>query len=227
MTPDRLDRLLETSTPPTADASEADLNAMIADAHAEVPTRRRVPRVALGIGLAALLVGGAGVAVGTDGLAWAPWAQDPVGAVSFRMANGFECELRFSEYTADVYSPFLTDVNRALREWYQSTDVVGEASALLPAQRQRYAAMEAAQGEEDAGSDLAELSPEERADEVEHREWVREWVAWDMAVAELEADALRGAGFSVPDDRFVGSERSGQIQCFDEDHKPYVPGAGS
>jgi hypothetical protein len=25
----------------------------------------------------------------------------------------------------------------------------------------------------------------------------------------------------------VGSERSGQIQCFDENHKPYVPGAGS
>lgn len=226
MTTDPLDDLLELSTPRTADASQADIDAMIADARAEVPARRRVPRVALGIGLAAFLVGGAGVAVATDGFGWAPWAQDPVGAVSFTMANGFDCELRFSEYTAGVDSAFLADVNRTLREWYRSTDVVAEASAMLPAQRERFAAMEAGQ-DEDPGADMSQLSPEDRADEIEHRAWFHEWLAWDMAVSELETGALRDAGISVPDDGFVGSERSGQIQCFDEDHKPYVPGAGS
>lgn len=226
MTPDPLDDLLDHSSPRTAPAPKVEIDAMIADAHGVGPSPRRIPRVALGVGLAALLVGGAGVAVATDGFEWAPWAQDPVGAVSFAMANGFDCELRFSEYTAGVDSRFLADVNRTLREWYESTDIVGQASALLPAQRERFAAMEAAQGE-DPGADMWQLSSEERADEIEHRAWFREWLAWDLAVSELETEALRDAGISVPDDRFVGSERSGQIQCFDENHELYVPGAGS
>lgn len=226
MTPDPLNDVLDRSAPRTASASKLEIDAMIADARGEVRPRRRVPRVALGVGLAALLAGGAGVAVATDGFDWAPWAQDPVGAVSFTMANGFDCELRFSEYTAGVDSAFVADVNSALEEWYRSTDVVGEATALLPAQRERFAAMEAAQGD-DPGSDMSQLSPEDRAQEIEHRAWFREWLAWDMAIAELETEALRDAGILVPDDRFVGSERSGQIQCFDENHELYVPGAGS
>jgi hypothetical protein len=52
-------------------------------------------------------------------------------------------------------------------------------------------------------------------------------MAWNVAVSEVETRALTDAGYSVDDERFIGSERSGQIQCFDENHQPYVPGAGS
>ena len=226
MNPDPLDDLLASSSPRTAVASPLEMDAMIADARGEVPVRSRVPRVALGLGLSVLLVGGAGVAVATDGFDWAPWAQDPVGAVSFTMANGFDCELRFSEYTAGSDAAFLADVNRVLRDWYRSTDVVSEAQGLLPAERQQVAAMEAAQAD-DPGADMSALTPEQRVDEIEHRAWVREWLAWDLAVSDLETDALRDGGFAPDDERFAGSERNGQIQCFDEDHEPYVPGAGS
>ena len=226
MNPDPLDDLLASSSPRTAVASRLELEAMIGAVRGEVPVRSRVPRVALGVGLAVLLVGGAGVAVATDGFDWAPWVQDPVGAVSFTMANGFDCELRFSEYTAGSDAAFLSDVNRLLRDWYGSTDVVSEAQALLPAQRDQVAAMEAAQPD-DPEADMSSLTPEERADEIENRGWAREWLAWSLAVSDLETDALRNGGFAADDERFVGSERSGQIQCFDEDHELYVPGAGS
>ena len=226
MNPDPLDDLLASSSPRTAVASPLEMDAMIADARGEVPVRSRVPRVALGLGLSVLLVGGAGVAVATDGFDWAPWAQDPVGAVSFTMANGFDCELRFSEYTAGSDAAFLADVNRVLRDWYRSTDVVSEAQGLLPAQREQVVAMEAAQAD-DPGADMSALTPEQRVDEIEHRAWVREWLAWDLAVSDLETDALRDGGFAPDDERFAGSERNGQIQCFDEGHEPYVPGAGS
>lgn len=221
MSPDSLDDLLDNSGPRTVAAATAELDAMIADARREVPVRRRVPRVAIGVGLAALLVGGASVAVATDGFDWAPWAQDPVGAVGFTMATGFDCELRFSEYTAGSDAAFLSDVNRTLRDWYRTTDVVTAARQILPDVISEYE-LEAMYA--DAGEPPIASLP---VDEAQHRQWAQEWLAWDLAVSELETEALRNAGFPIPDERFVGSERSGQIQCFDEDHEPYVPGVGS
>jgi hypothetical protein len=226
MTPDPLDDLLATSSPQTVTAPKLEINAMIADARREAPAKRRTPRMALGAGLAVLLVGATSVAVATDGFDWAPWAQDPVGAVSFTMANGFDCELRFSEYTGGSNAAFLGDVNRTLEEWYQSADVVGEASKLVPAHREEIASMAVA-WDEDPAADMSQLSPEGQAAEIVNRAWAREWMAWNVAVSEVETRALTDAGYSVDDERFIGSERSGQIQCFDENHQPYVPGAGS
>lgn len=227
MTRDAFDDLLDRSAPATRAARETELASMIAQARTEVrrPRRRRIA-VASGA-LAIVLVGGAGVAVATDGFSWAPWAQDPVGAVSFTMSNGFDCELRFSEYTAGSDPAFLAAVNRTLGDWYRATDVLGEAEALVPQKQEDLAALRTA--EEKAGLDaqLAELSPEERAEAIAHNAWADEWIAWELVVSDLETDALRDAGFAVPDERFVGSERGSQIQCFDEDGELYGMGAGS
>ncbi|WP_137844897.1 hypothetical protein [Microbacterium sp. 2FI] len=227
MTRDMFDDLLDRSAPMTRAADDAALARMIREARSEaVPRRRRMPSIALGVSIAAVLVGGAGVAVATDGLSWAPWAQDPVGAVSFTMPNGFDCELRFSPYSGGSDPGYVAEANRVLEEWYRSTDVVAEAEALLPAMRRHLEALHA-ESDPDPEADMAALTPEARADEIAHRAWSAEWMTWEWVVGDLEAQALRDAGFTVPDDRFGGSERAGQIQCFDEDGEIYAPGAGS
>ncbi|MDQ7877557.1 hypothetical protein Q9R08_06165 [Microbacterium sp. QXD-8] len=227
MTRDAFDDLLDRSAPATREPLDADLAAMIAEARTEVPRPRR-HRIAIASGVLAIaLVGGAGVAVATDGFSWAPWAQDPVGAVSFSMSNGFDCELRFSRYTAGSDPAFLADVNRTLEDWYRATDVVGRAQARIPQQQEDLAAMRTAEEKAELDAQLAELSPQERAEAIAHNAWADEWIAWELVVSDLETAALREAGFAVPDERFVGSERGSQIQCFDEDGEPYGMGAGS
>lgn len=226
MTPDAFDDLLDRSAPATWAADPAALRAMIAEARTEVQRRRRRIAVASGV-LAMVLVGGAGVAVATDGFSWAPWAQDPVGAVSFTMSNGLDCELRFSEYTSGPDSLFLADVNRTLEEWYRTTDVVSEAKALVPRKQEYWATLKTAEDKAELDAQLAELSPQDRAEAIAHNEWSDEWIAWELVVSDLETEALRKAGFAVPDDRFVGSERVSGIQCLDENGDLYMPGAGS
>ena len=218
MTLDSLDDLLDRSAPPPDLTPQSDLDAMVAEARAAVlrPRRGRVV-VAAGV-LVVLLAGGVGVAAATDGFAWAPWAQNPVRAVSFTMDNGFECELRFSAYTAGSDQGFLTEVNNILEDWYRSADVIGDVRALVPATREALGPIDLQPGE------TLDTLP---AGEAEHREWVREWQAWDQAVGEAESQELARHGIQPGDSRFAGSERNGQIQCLDQNHVPYLPGAGS
>ncbi|BDV30855.1 hypothetical protein [Microbacterium terricola] len=226
MTPDLLDDLLDRSAPATRAPRDAELATMIAEARAERPRPRR-RRIALVSGvLAVVLVSGAGVAAATDGFSWGPWAQHPVGAVPFTMPNGFACELRFSPYSGGSDAAFVAEVNRTLEDWYRSTDVVAAATPLLPAMREHLADL-AAESAADPGADMSVLTPAERADEIEHRAWAAEWMAWEWVVGDLETQALRHAGYRIPDDRLAGTERVGGIQCLDLDGQPYVPGAGS
>ncbi|KRB38072.1 hypothetical protein [Microbacterium sp. Root180] len=226
MTPDLLDELLDGSAPATRGPKDADLAAMIAQARVEVPRPRR-RRIAIASGaLAIVLVGGAGVAVATDGFTWGPWAQDPVGAVSFTMPNGFDCELRFAPYTGGSDAGFVSELNRELEDWYRSTDVVAAAGPLLPAMRDHVAAL-STESDADPDADMSGLTPAERADEIEHRAWSAEWMAWEWVVSDLETQALRDAGYSIPNERLVGTERVSGIQCLDLDGQPYIPGAGS
>ncbi|MDY0909484.1 hypothetical protein [Microbacterium sp. CFBP9034] len=227
MTRDPLDDLLDRSAPAARAATESDLEAMIGAARREVPPRRRRRIAALSGALAIVLVGGAGVATATDGFRWIPWVQEPVGAVSFTMPNGLDCELRFSEYRGGADPTYVAEVNRALEEWYRTADVVAEAQALLPQKREHYAAMRTAEEQAALEAQLAELSPTERAEEMAHNAWVDEWIAWDLVVSDLETQALRDVGFTIPDPGLVDSERNGQIQCFDVDGEPYPAGAGS
>ena len=48
-----------------------------------------------------------------------------------------------------------------------------------------------------------------------------------LAAAGSTEQALRDAGFPVPDDRLVGTERVSGIQCLDLEGDLYMPGAGS
>lgn len=222
MTPDPLDELLDRSAPATRAADDAALRTMMADAAREVPRRRRRRRVAIAAGaLAAVLIGGAGVATATDGFRWAPWAQDPLGAVSFTMDSGFDCELRFSPFAGGADPMFVGQANAILEDWYRSTDVPAAAKAHLD------------QTIQDHDFDMAlALEPGETweslpPDEAQHRRWATEWLLWDLVVSDLESEELERRGIARDDARFADSTRSGQIQCFDEDGEPYLPGAGS
>lgn len=227
MTRDLLDDLLRSAAPATRAAEDDDLTAMIASARreAEPPRRaRRRGRVAVATGaLAAILMGGAGVAVATDGLSWAPWVREPLGAVQFSMAGDMDCELRFSGFTGGADAAFVGEVNRALEDWYRSTDVVGEAQPLLAQKRADIAAM-AAGAPQDPGADMSGLTPAEREAEIAHRAWADEWLTWDLVVSDLEVEALRDVGIVLPDERLVRAERRAQIQCTDSDGDLYVPG---
>jgi hypothetical protein len=205
MTHDPLDDVLDRSAPALDPVSRQALD----------------PRfLIVGGAVAAVLIAGVGTAAATDGFSWAPWAQDPIGAIPFTMANGFECELRFSDWRGGADPGLVSAVNSVLREWYATADVIGDVEARVPAAR------------ENADLNPIELQPGETLEglppgEAEHREWVREWVAWEDAISEAEWDELARHGIRPGDSRMEGSERNGQIQCFDEDHQPYAPGAGS
>ena len=82
MTPHLLDELLDRSAPSTRDSDPSAVRAMISAASREArpPGRRRVA-VASGV-LAVLLVGGAGVAVATDGFTWSSAVQESPKAVA-------------------------------------------------------------------------------------------------------------------------------------------------
>jgi hypothetical protein len=214
-----LDELLDHSAPPTRPAAKHDLDAMIADARE--PTMRTLrPRVLIAGGLATIFAfGGVGFAAATDGFSWAPWAQDPIGAVQFTMGNGFQCELRFSEYTKGRDPAYVSEVNGILEDWYQSTDVLPVIQAIVPSRLERLRTEELEIGISEGPEPLL---PEE----VERREWARQWLAWRLAVSDAEWQQLETHGIRPGDERFTESERDGQIQCLDENNEPYGLRAG-
>lgn len=215
---DPFDDLLDRSAPMSARPANADLDDMIAAARRSGPSPLR-PRILATVGIAAVLTsGGLGMAAATDGFSWAPWAQEPIGAVRFTMANGFECELRYTGYTGGTDPAYVGEVNGVLENWYRTADVLDAVQASVPAQLEELGPVELQPGET-----LDSLPP----GEARNREWARQWLAWDLAVSDAEWQELISHGIQPGDPRFAGSERSGQIQCLDENHELYVPGGGS
>lgn len=215
---DPFDDLLDRSAPLSTPPAKADVDAMIAEARRSVPRPLR-PRVLVAAGLAAVLAsGGLGIAAATDIFSWAPWAQEPIGAVQFTMANGFQCELRYSGYTGGEDPVFVGEVNAVLENWYRSADVLAAAEAIVPSKLEDLGPIELQPGET-----LETLPP----GEAEHREWARQWLAWDLAISDVEWQELASKGIQPGDARMDLSERNGQIQCLDENHEPYLTGAGS
>ena len=217
MTHDLLDDHLDRSAPPTDRVAQTDLDAMIADAR---PRSRRPlrARVAVAAGLTVLIAsGGAGLAAATDGFTWAPWAQDPIGSVQFRMANGYQCELRYTGFRDGTDPAYIDEINGILEEWHRSADVVAAARPLVPAQLEALGPIELQPGET-----LETLPP----GEAERREFNRQWFAWDLAVSTAEWQELERHGIQPGDARGAGSERNSQINCLDENHEPYTFGAG-
>lgn len=217
---DTLDELLDHSAPPTRPAAKRDLDAMIADAR-EPAARTLRPRVLIAGGLATVFAfGGVGIAAATDGFSWAPWAQEPIGTVQFTMGKGFECELRFSRYTEGRDPGYVSEVNSILEDWYRSTDVLPVAQAIVPTRLESLRPEELEMG-------ISEGSEPLPPEEAERRGWARQWLAWDLAVSDAEWRELENHGIRAGDERFTGSERSGQIQCLDENNEPYGLGDGS
>ncbi|WP_314137922.1 hypothetical protein [uncultured Plantibacter sp.] len=218
MTREAFDELLDRSALPARTAAQADLDAMAADARRHTPRVFR-PKVLITAGLAAVLAtSGASLAAATGQFSWAPWAQEPIGAVTFTMDVGFSCELRFSEYTGGADPGYVAEVNRILRDWYRSADVRTAVEAIVPEKLDEVDGLELQPGET-----LETLPP----GEATNREWARQWTAWDAAVNDAEWDELNAHGISGGDPRMNGSERNGQINCFDEDNAPYSFGSGS
>ena len=190
MVHDPLDELLDRSAPAFEPAASADLDAMVSDARRFAPRGHR-PKVVIAAGLTALFAtAGMGVAVATDGLSWAPWAKDPIGAVQFTMTTGLQCELRFSEYTEGADPAYVGEVNGILKDWYRSTDVLAAVEAIMPSTRQHLNLGPAALP---PGKTLETLSP----DEVEHQEWIRQWTTWDVAVNDAEWEELARHGLQA------------------------------
>jgi hypothetical protein len=134
------------------------------------------------------------------------------------MANGLQCELRYSGYTGGEDPAYVGEVNNALENWYRSADVLAAVQASVPAKLEDLGPIELQPGET-----LETLPP----GEAQHREWIREWLAWDLAISAAEWQQLESQGIQPGDGRMEGSERSGQIQCLDENNELYAPGAGS
>lgn len=134
---DPLDGMLDAAAPRGADdhaGLRAELAAMTGDARRSArPARaRRRVTVALGAGLAAVLVGSAGVAAASDYFDWAPWSQNPVAAYEYTLPSGVACEVRVGNL--DLYDNDLEPIAEAqLKDWYARTDVLGLVEERLPA----------------------------------------------------------------------------------------------
>jgi len=121
MTRDTLDDLLDRSALATrADLAAGDVRAMIGDARREAIPKRRASRLAIGTAVAALLIGGAGVAVAND-LLWSGWVTEPTATYSFTVPSGATCTV----LTGDVESSDPA-VAQAVKAFYAG-DVMGSA----------------------------------------------------------------------------------------------------
>lgn len=121
-TDDRLDLLLDRSRPSalTIDKNLARTMNLVADVAytrvaAERPRTRKTPRLAVAVGLAALLTAGGGTAFAVGSFNWAPWAQDPDATYAFTLPSGRACEERvvFKQVKPiEDWDGFLTEVKK-------------------------------------------------------------------------------------------------------------------
>lgn len=217
MTPDSLDDLLENSSPRTAAAPTLELEAMIADARREVPTKRRIPRVAVGLGLAALLVGGAGVAVAADRFEWGPWAQDPVAEYSLTLPSGLDCAVRIAHYTSSD-GALADTVNGIVENWWRDSDVANQAAAITPKQIGEIRSSDNVMFNEVTGeNEPAGYGTKWYNADLEY------YFAFTQAISELEHEQLRKHGIDS-DQLAAGALEGGYgIQCLDENGEVTLP----
>lgn len=213
MTRDPLDDLLDRSSPATREVDAARLPAMIAEARAQVPRRpRRGRRIAVASGaLAILLVGGAGVAVATDGFSWGPWLSDPVGTYSLTLPSGLDCTVRIAQYTAS--DPAVAgDVNRIVADWWRSADVAAEAETLVPRMIGRMRASENSVYIAETGETVPGGYGTEWYDADGEYSF-----AFTLAIGELEQDVLQRNGYTTDDLAAAGLEGGYGVKCLAED----------
>lgn len=137
-----LDILLDGAAPPRP-ALGHEFALMALDARRA--TRRntsRAARVGLGVGLVALLAGGAGTAFAAGVFSWQGWAADPDIAYSYALPGGRQCEVRIHINDAPSAGdgiPTPSANGAVLRDWARAADftrlvdVDAEIAALDPA----------------------------------------------------------------------------------------------
>lgn len=200
MIPDQLDALLNDSAPPARTIEMAELRAMLSEARAVARAPRRPRRrVVLGGVLAALLIGGAGVATASSDWLWSPGLENPDRNYTYTSPTWGQCELRYSGW--DTHNPFIqSHVDAVIDEWFATADVEAAAE---PYVAQYLAQIEAAQA--DSGE---EMEDPRRAD-------LNAWTAHDQAVSQALGEALKANGIGSGD--LAGAEGHSQLHCEGED----------
>ncbi|MFL2002195.1 MULTISPECIES: hypothetical protein [unclassified Microbacterium] len=134
---DPMDDLLNRTAPPPIESGSAlgrDLRMVSREArrharHTTVPgPRTRPARVALGAGLAVLLVAGAGTAVAATTFDWAPWAQDPDISYPFALPSGRDCEARVQMLVVtsiDENGRIETAYDETVADHFRAFDAIG------------------------------------------------------------------------------------------------------
>lgn len=197
MIPDTLDDLLDRSAPAARAADGDGLRAMIIEARREGwPRRARLTRIALGAGLVALLVGGAGVATANSDWLWGSGMADPDHSFTYESPTWGHCELRFGRFEAS--NPFdQAAIDQVIDEWFATADLEAAAAPLIPKYLAQLEADQAAQDDPITDPRAADLNY---------------WIAADQAVGELLHRELTAHGF----DGSAGTGLSGgasQVHC--------------
>lgn len=200
MTGDPLDDILQRSAPHVSSARDADVRAMISAARAQAPARRGVPRIALGVSLAVLLVGSAGVATASSVWDWGSGMSDPDRSYTYSSPTWGSCELRFGDYVAA--NPLRqAELDHVINEWFANTDIEAEAAPLVEEYLQQI--------EEDQRTDPDIVVADPRLPDLNY------WFASDQAGGELLDRELKEHGFDGGEGTGLASG-AGQVHCDDE-----------
>jgi hypothetical protein len=196
MTPDLLDDLLDCSAPATRAADPADLREMVSDAAPKSPRGRR-RRIGIAAGaLAALLLGGAGLATAGSDWRWGAGMENPEHSVTYTSPTWGQCELRLGEHQA--VNPFdQPGIDRVIDAWFADADLESQILPLVP----KYLLVL----EESQAADPVAITDQRLPD-------LNYWLAVEQAVGELLHDELSRHGYG-------GRLSSGasQVHCEGED----------
>ncbi|WP_162940304.1 hypothetical protein [Gryllotalpicola protaetiae] len=218
MTRDILDDLLDRSAPASPHVPAAEFRAMVGDARTAAPRPRRARAWLAGGMVVALLAGGTGVAyAATGGFRPPTRSKQPLIAMSFTMAYGFQCNYREAAYSLGPDpDPIWAQATTVLHNWYRSGDALVDTQALVPAERAwlPYGLT--------AGETVADLDtmPASQAESIEYD---HESMAWAIAIDEAKDNELSSHGI---DPYAVAQDPVSQLTCVDSNGQPYPKARG-
>ena len=202
MVPDQFDALLDESAPPARTIQAAELHTMLAEARAAArPRRSPRRRIVLGGVLAALLVGGAGVATASSDWLWGAGLENPDRSYTYMSPTWGRCELRYSGL--DTHNPFIqAHVDRVIDDWFANADVEAAAAPYVAEYLAQLEADQAATGDEIVDPRLPDLNA---------------WTAHDQALSRALDDTLKASGIDSGRGDLAGAEGHSQLHCEGED----------